>query len=65
MMPPPLWIYSVVTLENAHLRIKSVGAIQLDHLANVAQIVKREFVEELSEANDAQLLMPSRALGCV
>src|SRR5579862_5480417 len=53
----------VVAAEAAHARIKGMGAINFSHLPDVAEIVKRKFVEQFRDADLAQLLMTAGASG--
>jgi len=51
----------VIALEGAHVRIKRAGAVELDHLPNVPQVVKGKLVEQLAAAEHAKLFVSSGA----
>jgi hypothetical protein len=58
---PLLGIDFVVTLKRAHFWVEGVGAVQLDHLANVSQVMECELVEQLVETEEAELFVASGA----
>ncbi len=51
----------VVPLESAHVRIERMGAVQLDHLPDVPQVMKGQLIEQMVEAKAAELFVPPGA----
>jgi len=54
-------MYFVIALEYAHVRMKRMGTIKLDHLPHVPEVMKGKLVEQLVKAKYAKLFVPSCA----
>jgi hypothetical protein len=61
---PFSWIDLVIPLEHAHVRVERMGAIQLYHLPNVAEVVEGKLVQERVEAEDTKFFVLSGAGAC-
>jgi len=55
------WVDFVIALEHAHVRVEGVGAVELDDLPGVPQVVKGKLVEQLVESQDTEFFVPSGA----